>query len=117
MKTDILKSCMVKIAMSALCAVGFYGGAAVAAEPVKITITNWADVLAVANVAKYVMETKLQQPVTFVQADIGIQYQGVARGDVDLMVGGWLPVTHATYYARYKDQMDDVGIKIGRAHV
>jgi len=82
----------------------------VAAEPVKITITNWADVLAVANVAKYVMETKLQQPVTFVQADIGIQYQGVARGDVDLMVGGWLPVTHATYYAKYKDSMDDVGI-------
>ncbi|MFP3249727.1 MAG: glycine betaine ABC transporter substrate-binding protein, partial [Paraburkholderia sp.] len=62
------------------------------------------------NVAKYVMETQLQQPVQFVQADIGIQYQGVARGDVDLMVGGWLPVTHATYYAKYKNDMDDVGI-------
>lgn len=81
-----------------------------AAEPLKLTITNWADVLAVANVAKYVMESQLHQPVQFVQADIGIQYQGVARGDVDLMVGGWLPVTHATYYARYKNDMDDVGI-------
>lgn len=110
MNTGMFKSFVVKIAASALCAVGLYGGEAVAAEPVKITITNWADVLAVANVAKYVMETKLQQPVQFVQADIGIQYQGVARGDVDLMVGGWLPVTHATYYARYKNDMDDVGI-------
>ncbi|MDE1179221.1 glycine betaine ABC transporter substrate-binding protein [Paraburkholderia sp.] len=110
MNTGMLKSYVVKIAASAFCAVGLYGGGAVAAEPLKITITNWADVLAVANVAKYVMETKLQQPVKFVQADIGIQYQGVARGDVDLMVGGWLPVTHATYYARYKNDMDDVGI-------
>ncbi|PQV54884.1 glycine betaine ABC transporter substrate-binding protein [Paraburkholderia sp. BL21I4N1] len=110
MKKETLKSYAVKLALSALCAVGLYGGGAVAAEPLKLTITNWADVLAVANVAKYVMESQLHQPVQFVQADIGIQYQGVARGDVDLMVGGWLPVTHATYYARYKNDMDDVGI-------
>lgn len=110
MTTGNLKSYFAKFTASALCVVGLYGSAAVAAEPVKITITNWADVLAVANVAKYVMETKLQQPVTFVQADIGIQYQGVSRGDVDLMVGGWLPVTHAAYYAKYKDTLDDVGI-------
>lgn len=110
MNTGIIKSYVAKFTATALCAFGLYGGVAVAAEPVKITITNWADVLAVANVAKYVMETKLQQPVSFVQADIGIQYQGVSRGDVDLMVGGWLPVTHAAYYARYKDTLDDVGI-------
>ncbi|WOD17095.1 glycine betaine ABC transporter substrate-binding protein [Paraburkholderia kirstenboschensis] len=111
MKPIFFKSYAVKVAVSTFCALGLsYGGMAVAADPVKITITNWADVLAVANVAKYVMETKLQQPVTFVQADIGIQYQGVARGDVDLMVGGWLPVTHGTYYAKYKDNMEDVGV-------
>jgi glycine betaine/proline transport system substrate-binding protein len=81
-----------------------------AAEPIKIAVTNWADVLAVANVAKYVLETKLQQPVKFVQADIGIQYQGVARGDLDIMVGGWLPVTHGAYYSRYKNDMADTGI-------
>jgi glycine betaine/proline transport system substrate-binding protein len=48
--------------------------------------------------------------VQFVQADIGIQYQGVARGDLDIMVGGWLPVTHGQYVARYKNDLDDVGI-------
>lgn len=110
MKVSMMKSYIAKIAGSMLCVCGLYGGMAVAAEPVKITITNWADVLAVANVTKYVMEVKLQQPVQFVQADIGIQFQGVARGDVDLMVGGWLPVTHASYYARYKNDLDDVGI-------
>ncbi|MEC5409085.1 glycine betaine ABC transporter substrate-binding protein [Paraburkholderia sp. MPAMCS5] len=108
MKSNLFKSLAVRIAVSAAVAVG--AGSACAAEPIKMAVTNWADVLAVANVAKYVLETDLKQPVQFVQADIGIQYQGVARGDLDIMVGGWLPVTHAAYYARYKNDMDDVGV-------
>lgn len=110
MKRGLLKSLLAKLAVSTVVAVGIGGAPAMAAEPVKVAVTNWADVLAVANVAKYVLENDLKQPVQFVQADIGIQYQGVARGDLDIMVGGWLPVTHATYYAKYKNDMDDVGI-------
>lgn len=81
-----------------------------ATEPIKLATTNWADVLAVANVAKYVLEKDLNQPVSFVQADIGIQYQAIARGDIDIMVGGWLPIAHAVYYAKYKNDMEDTGI-------
>jgi glycine betaine/proline transport system substrate-binding protein len=81
-----------------------------AADPIKISLANWADTEAVTYTAKYVLETKLNQPVTLVVADLGIQFQGVARGDVDLMLGAWLPVTHAAYYARFKDQMDDMGV-------
>ncbi|SIT41309.1 Substrate-binding region of ABC-type glycine betaine transport system [Paraburkholderia ribeironis] len=110
MKSNLLKSLIGQLVVSTVVAIGFGAGSAVAAEPVKMAVTNWADVLAVANVAKYALETSLKQPVQFVQADIGIQYQGVARGDLDIMVGGWLPVTHAAYYARYKNDMDDVGV-------
>lgn len=110
MNSNLLKSLIAKLAVSTVVAMGAGVGSAVSAEPVKMAVTNWADVLAVANVAKYALETSLKQPVQFVQADIGIQYQGVARGDLDIMVGGWLPVTHATYYAKYKNDMDDVGI-------
>ncbi|KVO08290.1 glycine/betaine ABC transporter substrate-binding protein [Burkholderia ubonensis] len=110
MKSNAFQSLVAKLMVSAVVAFGVGSGPAAAAEPIKVAVTNWADVLAVANVAKYVLETKLKQPVQFVQADIGIQYQGVARGDLDIMVGGWLPVTHATYYAKYKNDMDDVGI-------
>ncbi|MCX5539451.1 glycine betaine ABC transporter substrate-binding protein [Paraburkholderia sp. CNPSo 3076] len=110
MLSDILKSFMTKVALSAVVAMSVGVGSAVAAEPIKLAITDWADVLATANVAKYVLEAKLNQPVKFVNADIGIQFQGVARGDLDIMVGGWLPVTHAVYYAKYKNDMDDVGV-------
>lgn len=109
---NILKSLVAKVAISTVVAMGMGigAGSASAAEPIKLAITDWADVLATANVAKYVLETKLNQPVKFVNADIGIQFQGVARGDLDIMVGGWLPVTHAVYYAKYKNDLDDVGI-------
>src|SRR5579871_5484227 len=110
MKTTSFQSLVAKLTISTVVAMGVGVVPAVAAEPIKMAVTNWADVLAVANVAKYALETNLKQPVQFVQADIGIQYQGVSRGDLDIMVGGWLPVTHAAYYARYKDSMDDVGI-------
>ncbi|QCP54255.1 glycine betaine ABC transporter substrate-binding protein [Trinickia violacea] len=110
MKISLLKSLIAKLVVSTAVAMSVGVGSAVAAEPIKMAVTNWADVLAVANVAKYALETSLQQPVQFVQADIGIQYQGVARGDLDIMVGGWLPVTHAAYYAKYKNDMDDVSI-------
>ncbi|KAA1011484.1 glycine betaine ABC transporter substrate-binding protein [Paraburkholderia panacisoli] len=110
MKFNLFKSLLAKMAVATIIAMGIGAGPAVAAEPIKMAVTNWADVLAVANVAKYVLETNLKQPVQFVQADIGIQYQGVARGDLDIMVGGWLPVTHAMYYAKYKNDMDDVGV-------
>lgn len=111
MENKLLKSLLGKFAVSMVVAMGAsVAPAASAAEPVKMAVTNWADVLSVANVAKYVLETKLNQPVQFVQAAIGIQYQGVARGDLDIMVGGWLPVTHATYYAKYKNDMSDAGI-------
>ncbi|MEX3952423.1 glycine betaine ABC transporter substrate-binding protein [Paraburkholderia sp. EG287B] len=110
MISDTFKSLVTKLALSTVVAMSVGVGSAVAAEPIKLAITDWADVLATANVAKYVLETKLNQPVKFVNADIGIQFQGVARGDLDIMVGGWLPVTHAVYYAKYKNDLDDVGV-------
>jgi glycine betaine/proline transport system substrate-binding protein len=110
MNGNVFKALVTKAAMTAVAALSLGVGSASAAEPIKMAVTDWADVLATANVAKYVLETKLNQPVKFVNADIGIQYEGVARGDLDIMVGGWLPVTHAVYYAKYKNDMDDVGI-------
>lgn len=84
-------------------------GTAMAAEPLKIGYTNWADVMAVTSVAKYVLETKLNQPVQLVKADIGIQFQGVARGDLDVMLCAWLPTTHGAYYEKHKNDVQDVG--------
>jgi glycine betaine/proline transport system substrate-binding protein len=93
----------------------FAANAALGAEPLKLAISNWATGKVVGNIARYVIETKLNQPVEAVTTDIGIQFEGVARGDIDLMVNGWLPTTHAAYYAKYKDRIVDQGVIFGGA--
>ncbi|WP_438391929.1 glycine betaine ABC transporter substrate-binding protein [Caballeronia sp. DA-9] len=90
-----------------LSAISLSGGAA---EPLKIGTPSWIDDLTLTNVAKYVLETKLNQPVEIVQADIGIVFQGVARGDLDVFLGAWLPLTHGTYVSKYKNDLVDAGI-------
>lgn len=110
MKIALFKSLISGLVVSTVVAMSASAGSAMAEEPIKMAVTNWADVLATVNVAKYVLENNLKQPVQLVQADIGIQYQGVARGDLDIMLSGWLPLTHSAYYAKYKNDLDDVGI-------
>lgn len=109
MKNRFLQSCILGATLSVV-AFGASLGTAVAAEPLKIAHNNWADVMATVSVAKYVLETKMNQPVKMVNADIGIQYQSVARGDADVMLGGWMPVTHGAYVAKHKDDLVDVGV-------
>ncbi|WP_375138652.1 glycine betaine ABC transporter substrate-binding protein [Ideonella livida] len=109
MTISTFKTFAIKVAMVTT-AFGAGLGAAHAAEPLKIAYTNWADVLATVHVAKYVLETKMAQPVKLVNADIGIQYQSVARGDVEAMLGGWLPVTHGAYVDKHKANMEDLGV-------
>jgi glycine betaine/proline transport system substrate-binding protein len=110
MKKYYVQSWLGKFVASATLAAVVSFAPTASAEPVKMAVTNWADVLATVNVAKYVLETKLNQPVQLVQAAIGIQYQGVARGDLDLMLSGWLPVTHSVYYEKYKNDLVDSGV-------
>ena len=55
--------------------------------------------------AAQLIESELKQPVERVMADIGIQYQSVARGDLDLMLMAWLPGTHRDYWGKVRDQV------------
>ena len=59
--------------------------------------------------AAQLIESELKQPVERVMADIGIQYQSVARGDLDLMLMAWLPGTHRDYWGKVRDQVLDLG--------
>lgn len=108
MDKHFFKASLVKFTMS-VSAMGLMGSA-LAADPVKIAYTNWADVMATVHVAKYVLETHMKQPVQLVKADIGIQYQAVARGDLDVMLSAWLPVTHGAYVEKHKKDLEDIGV-------
>ncbi|MYR14463.1 ABC transporter permease subunit, partial [Streptomyces sp. SID724] len=43
------------------------------------------------------------------QYEAGALYTGMANGQIDFQTDSWLPVTHASYWAKYKDRLEDLG--------
>ncbi|MEH6693142.1 MAG: glycine betaine ABC transporter substrate-binding protein [Pseudorhizobium pelagicum] len=79
------------------------------ATPVKIGWSAWSDAEFATKLAAKLIEDELGQDVELVQTDVAPLYQGVSRGDLDLMMMAWLPQTHADYYARVKDDVETIG--------
>jgi glycine betaine/proline transport system substrate-binding protein len=85
--------------------------------PLRIGWTAWSDAEAVTRLAAQLLETRLDQPVELVLLDIGIQYQGVASGDIDAMLMAWLPLTHKPYMDKVGDRIVDLGPLYTRARL
>jgi len=83
----------------------------------RIGWTAWSDAEAVTRLAARILETRLDQPVEQVLLDIGIQYQGLANGDIDAMLMAWLPLTHKPYMDKVGDQVVDLGPLYTRARL
>ena len=79
------------------------------ARPLKLGWSPWADAEVVSLMASQLIQSRLNVPVERVMADIGIQYESVARGDLDLMLMAWLPGTHRDYWSRIRDRVLDLG--------
>uniref|UniRef100_A0AAU2VZ35 ABC transporter permease/substrate binding protein n=1 Tax=Streptomyces sp. NBC_00008 TaxID=2903610 RepID=A0AAU2VZ35_9ACTN len=47
------------------------------------------------------------------QYEAGALYTGMANGQIDFETDSWLPVTHAAYWKKYKDHLDDMGSWFG----
>ena len=93
-------------------ALALSGGAALAqAKPtLKIGfVDGWSDSVATTNLAAAIMRSKLNVNVELVPLAAGIMWQGVARGDIDMTLSAWLPVTHEAYLTSFKDKVQIVG--------
>lgn len=78
-------------------------------NPIRIGWTAWSDAEFVTKLAARLIESRLHRKVDLVLVDIALQYQGVARGDLDAMMMAWLPKTHEDYYARFGKDLVDLG--------
>jgi glycine betaine/proline transport system substrate-binding protein len=91
------------------------GAAAVAVQAADHTVlrigwTAWSDAEAVTNIAKEVLEKRLGYQVELVMTDIGLQYAGVARGNLDVMLMAWLPTTHKAYWDKVSGDVVDLAV-------
>jgi glycine betaine/proline transport system substrate-binding protein len=96
---------------AALLAVASIAGSvrAVRAAEIDIGWTAWSDAEFTTKLAARILEQELGYDVTLTLVDVALQYQGVARGDLDMMLMAWLPETHADYYAKFRDSLVDLG--------
>ena len=85
--------------------------------PIRIGWTAWADAEIVTNLARVVLEERMGYDVRLVMADIGIQYQGLASGELDAMLMAWLPLTHQKYWERVSDSVVNLGPVYTRARL
>lgn len=77
----------------------------------KITIgyLSWDEAIAASYLWENVLEEK-GYDVELKNIEPGPIYQGMADGSVDLFLDGWLPQTHADYWATYGDKLEKVGV-------
>lgn len=99
-----------------VCALGITTGAH-AAEPVRIGWTAWPEAELVTRLAARILEERMGRQVELVQTDIGPQFQGIAAGDIDVMLMARLPVTHAEEMEGVRDEVVDLGILYDHARL
>lgn len=85
--------------------------------PIRIGWTAWADAEIVSHLTARILEERLGVPTELVMADIGIQYQGVANGELDVMLMAWLPITHADYWTAVAGRVINLGPIYTRARL
>ncbi|OGB30277.1 MAG: glycine/betaine ABC transporter substrate-binding protein [Burkholderiales bacterium RIFCSPLOWO2_12_FULL_61_40] len=86
-------------------------------KTIRIGWTAWSDAEAVTNIAKQLLEQRLDYKVELIMTDIGLQYQGVAKGDLDIMLMSWLPNTHKAYWDKLSSEVIDMGILYDNARL
>ncbi|MDN7183638.1 glycine betaine ABC transporter substrate-binding protein [Caballeronia sp. SEWSISQ10-4 2] len=80
-------------------------------------VEGWDDSVATTNVAAQIIEKKLGYPVQLVPVAAGVMWQGVARGDLDMTLCAWLPVTHGAYWESFKSKVVDLGTNFPDAKI
>lgn len=86
-------------------------------KKVEMVYVNWAEGIAMTNLAKIILEEKMGYEVTIQSADVAPVYASLAKGDKDIFLDGWLPVTHADYMEEFKGKLDDLGYNYEGARI
>ena len=86
-------------------------GASTPSQSKDITIgvfNGWPEGEAASYLWKLALEDQGYN-VTLEYADAGPVFVGLAKGDYDFALDGWLPMTHADYFEQYGDKIVDLG--------
>ncbi|WP_425495771.1 glycine betaine ABC transporter substrate-binding protein [Paraburkholderia hayleyella] len=80
-------------------------------------VEGWDDSVATSNIAAQVIEKRLGYPVQLIAVAAGIMWQGVARGDLDVTLSAWRPVTQGAYWTQFQHKVKDLGANFPNARI
>jgi glycine betaine/proline transport system substrate-binding protein len=75
---------------------------------ITIGMIPWQEDIAVTELWRQIL-TEQGYEVETTQPDVAPLYQGLADGDIDVFLDAWLPATHADYWERFSDDLEEVG--------
>jgi len=76
---------------------------------ITIGVTPWTSTIPPTQVARLILEDMGYQ-VKLQNADVGVVYTGLSKGDINLFMDSWLPDMHRNYMDKYGDKIDDTAI-------
>nr|WP_198044756.1 glycine betaine ABC transporter substrate-binding protein [Lysinibacillus timonensis] len=85
-------------------------------KEINLAYVEWDTEVASTHVVGKVLED-LGYEVTVTPLDNAIMWEAVSTGEADAMVAGWLPGTHASQYAEYKDSLVELGPNLEGAKI
>ncbi|MGM9903772.1 MAG: ABC transporter permease/substrate binding protein [Enterococcus sp.] len=85
-------------------------------KKVNLSYVEWDTEVASTNVVAEVLK-EMGYDVTITPLDNSIMWESVSKGESDGMVSAWLPNTHGSQYAQYKNKVDDLGANLTGAKV
>jgi glycine betaine/proline transport system substrate-binding protein len=85
------------------------GDAGTGGGTIRIGLIPWDEAIAVTNLWQAILEER-GYTVEVTQLEVGGLYSGLANGDIDLFFDGWLPATHADYWAQFGQDIDDLKV-------
>jgi glycine betaine/proline transport system substrate-binding protein len=115
----MLKKASVLVLAALVLLMGFAGcagnGDSASAGTVKLAYVNWAEGIAMTNLAAAVLEDHMGYEVELTMADAAPVFTSVASGNTDAFLDVWLPVTHQNYIEKYGDDIVDLGVSYENA--
>jgi len=79
------------------------------AEPVHLAYVEWSTEVASTHLVKAFFQERLGVRCRVIAMTPERMWAAVANGEADGMVSAWLPRTHESYFARYGDEVVDLG--------
>lgn len=93
----------------------------VGCTPKKDTVTlvyvNWAEGVAMTNLAAVILEEEFDVKVEMQLADVGPVFGALSTGDADIFMDTWLPVTHKNYIEQFGDDIEKIGTAYNNAKI